>query len=232
MLLNLNEELKSWKTNNWFTFHLFVIFFRIQVDTVPTSLCLCAGDKWKLINKQTKKEDCGVREWADEERLKHVTHSELSRRRNRRSRRGYLPACLHALTAAEEWEAGGEEARQRRVSHCFSRRWGKKQQVRAEPKDETETDGGELLFKRHTCLFHEEKLSEPLHTLPDTLWESLTGAVSYFEMSQTLCNKSTTVIKIFFNLFRVILLKQLRPDLFIWHGHLPRYDLLTQTKTI
>lgn len=138
------------------------------------------------LNKQTK-EDCDVCEWADEKRLKHVSHSEVSGRRNRRSRRRrYLPACLHALTAAEEWEAGGEEARQRRVSHCFSRHRGKKQQVRAEPKDETETDGGELLFKQQTSIFvpWRKSLSEPLHTLPDTLWESLTGAVSYFEMSR------------------------------------------------
>lgn len=41
-------------------------------------------------------------------------------------------------------------------------------------------------------------LSEPLHTLPDTLWESLTGAVSYFEMSQTLSKSFLISLKSFY----------------------------------
>lgn len=126
--------------------------------------------KW---NKQTKAEeegDCGVCEWADEERSKHVTHSEPSRRR---SRRRYLPACLHALTAAEEWEAGGEEVRQRRVSHCFSRRRGKKQQVSSRAKG---WDGRRTAAR---C-FWRKSLPETLHTLPDSLWESLTGGCLLF----------------------------------------------------
>lgn len=37
-------------------------------------------------------------------------------------KRRYLPVYLHALMAAEEWEAGEREARQsQRVSHCFFR---------------------------------------------------------------------------------------------------------------
>lgn len=142
-------------------------------------------------NKQTK-EDCGVYEWADEERLKHVTHSKVRRRRNRRSkRRRYLPACLHALTAAEEWEAGGEEARQRRVSHCFSRRRGKKQQVRAEPKDETETDGGELLFKRQTsiCSMRKKSLWISAHAAWHTLGVTYWGCLLFWTVSNHLQQK-------------------------------------------